>query len=84
MRRAIKLNDFRYVVKHLPGEGNVWADMLTRCAECPKSSIDTKQIGQLKSLIMAPINPGIDPELDWPILKDMIASQQNAQELQPS
>lgn len=32
MRWAIKLNAFRYVVEHLPGEQNVWADILTRWA----------------------------------------------------
>ena len=29
MRWALKLSAFHYVVEHLPGERNVWADMLT-------------------------------------------------------
>lgn len=30
MRWALKLSVFRYVIEHVPGERNVWADMLTR------------------------------------------------------
>lgn len=36
MRWAIKLSAFRYVVEDLPGERNVWADMLTRWAVQPR------------------------------------------------
>ena len=84
MRWAIKLSAFRYLVEHLPGQRNFWADMLTRWAVCPKSSINPKKVGQLKSLMMGPINPRLDPELDWPTLKDIISSQQNAQNSPPS
>ncbi len=84
MRWAIKLSAFRYVVEHLPGERNVWADMLTRWAVCPNSSINVKKVGRLKSLMMSPINPGLDPELDWPNLNEVISSQKNAQESPPA
>ncbi len=30
MRLALKLSAFLYVIDHLPGESNVWADILTR------------------------------------------------------
>ena len=84
MRWAIKLSAFRYVVEHLPGERNVWADMLTRWAVYPKSSVCTDKVGRLKSLMMCPINPGLSEEFDWPTCKEIIASQTNAQESVPS
>ena len=83
MRWAIKLSAFRYVVEHLPGERNVWADMLTRWAVYPKSSVSTDKVGRIKSLMMCPINPGLSEEFDWPTCKEIIASQTNAQESVP-
>ena len=84
MRWAIKLSAFRYVIQHLPGDRNIWADMLTRWAVTPKSNINSNRVGKLKSLMMAPINPGVDSELDWPPLQDIISAQNSAKENPPS
>ncbi len=54
MRWAIKLSAFRYVIEHVPGERNVWADMLTRWAVAPKNSTSPKKIASLKSVMVAP------------------------------
>ncbi len=54
MRWAIKLSAFRYVIEHLPGESNVWADILTRWAVAPKTAVLAKRIVALKSLLVAP------------------------------
>lgn len=75
MRWAIKLSAFRYVIEHLSGDQNVWADMLTRWAVQPSTRINSIRVGRIKSLMMAPVNPGVDAELDWPTLDDVIASQ---------
>ena len=80
MRWAIKLSAFRYVIEHLPGDRNIWADMLTRWAATTKSNINSNRVGRLKSLMMAPINPGVDSELDWPSLQDIISAQNSAKE----
>lgn len=76
MRWALKLSAFRYVVEHIPGERNVWADMLTRWAVRPSNAIKSVPSSlRLKSLMVAPINPGLDSKLDWPTMKEIAASQ---------
>ena len=84
MRWAIKLSAFRYVIEHLPGERNVWADMLTRWSVYPKSSISSKKIRRAKSLMMCPVSPATDPKLDWPTMNEIILSQKNAKESPPA
>lgn len=32
---ALKLSEFRFIIEHIEGERNVWADLLTRCAAYP-------------------------------------------------
>ena len=53
MRWVIKLSAFRYVIEHLPGDRNVWADMPTLSTVVPKSNINSNRLRKLKSLIMA-------------------------------
>ncbi len=84
MRWAIKLSAFRYVVEHLPGERNVWADMLTRWAVTRKKTVSSQNAGKIKSLMIAPVNPGANPELDLPTHQDVILSQNAAEESPPS
>jgi len=83
MRWAIKLSAFRYIVEHLPGERNVWADMLTRWAVQPRTSVNAKRVAAIKSLILAPVNPSLDKTLDWPSLADIKASQKKSKEKPP-
>ena len=81
---AIKLSAFRYFIEHLPGEKNVWADILIRWAVTTKSSIHIKQNVRAKSLVEAPISPVMDSKFDWTALKDMILSYNDAKESTPS
>lgn len=78
MRWAIKLSAFRYVIEHLPGEENVWADMLTRWAVQDPTSKKAHHAKRLKALIVSPISPGLDARLDWPKRQDIILSQRNS------
>lgn len=56
MRWAIKLTKFRFVIEHLGGSQNVWADMLTRWAARTCQEISPR--GQkVATLMMAPITP---------------------------
>ena len=82
MRWALKLSAFPYVVEHIAVERNVWADMLTRLAVKPNNKIIS--IKAFKSLMFAPINPGMDPNLDWPSRDDIIESQKSAYERSPN
>lgn len=56
----------------------MWADMLTRWAAKPKVSVLSKKIPKFKTLMMAPINPGIDGKLDWPEVDEILKSQSNS------
>jgi len=58
--------------------------MLSRWAVQSKSTVNSKRIGRIKTLMMAPINPGLDSSLDWPTFKDIITSQENTSEKPPS
>lgn len=75
MRWALKLSGFRYVIEHVSGDSNVWADMLTRWAVGPKS---TTRPRTLKILLLAPVSPSTDDSLDWPSYKELEESQQKS------
>lgn len=78
MRWALKMNEFRYVIHHLPGIRNVWADLLTRWAVQSKNTMRPHRTTHLKKLMLAPIRPGVDPEFDWPTLRDIETTQSNS------
>ncbi len=63
MRCALKLSAYKYVIEHLPGERNVWADMLTRWTVKQRSSV---RAGKLASIMYASLTPSSSDELDWP------------------
>lgn len=78
MRWALKLSAFRYVIEHVTGERNVWADMLTRWAVSPKHKVNAKQLPSIKSLIVAPISPGLNAHCDWPSRAEIKEAQRRA------
>lgn len=57
MRWDLKLSAFRYIIEHVPGEKNVWADILTRWAVQPKNIVTPTGVGKLCALMVAPMNP---------------------------
>lgn len=75
MRWDVKLNGFRYIIEHVPGDQNVWADMLTRWAFKCNTTVNVQTIGKLKSLFLAPVNPAVDNKLDWPSQFDLEEAQ---------
>ena len=83
MRWAIKLSEFRYVVGHISGDRNVCAYMLIRWAVQPKRHANVKRVAAIKSLLLAPVNPGLDKRLDWPSLHDITSSQEKSTETPP-
>lgn len=78
MRWALRMNEFRYIIQHLPGERNVWADMLTRWAVQTNNQIKPSTIVSVKSLMVAPINPSLHREYDWPTLIEIEKSQKKS------
>lgn len=83
-RWALKLSEFRYIIDHVEGDRNVWADMLTRWAVRANQSVQPKNSMNLKSLMLAPVNPGINPKLDWPSMEEVRASQVKSDDAPPS
>ncbi len=51
--------------------------MLTPCAVARKNSISPRKIASLKSVVVAPISPGLDASPDWPRREDIIRFQQS-------
>ena len=81
MRWALIESAFRYVIEHLAGESNVWADMFSRWAVQPNRKLSALK---LNSLLVAPINPSLDSILDWQKADDIIKSQAKRHEQPPS
>lgn len=76
---ALKLSAFQF--EYIPRERNLWADMLTRWAVKPRDKISANTA--IKALVLDPINPGIDPELEWLSLDDIVDSQNESKENPP-
>ena len=79
MRWALKLSGFRYVIERIPGNYNVWADMLTRWAVKHSNKVS---LSKLSRLMLAPINPSLDKEYDWPT-RECISKSQKISSLKP-
>jgi hypothetical protein len=61
MRWAVKLSSFRYTIEAIAGDVNKFADLLSRWAVRPRSTIS-----RLARLVTAPISPSTISEYDWP------------------
>lgn len=79
----MKLNGFSYVVQHLPGEQNVWADMLNPWADQTVSRVSVAVLKSCRTLLLAPKNPGASAEHDWPTLDDVKRAQQRSSPITP-
>lgn len=66
IRWALRLSSYSYVIEHISGDKNVWADMLTRWAAPPPQAISSLRI---KYMILAPISPHLDTTYDWPNMR---------------
>lgn len=89
LRWAMKLMNFRYIVEHVPGHSNVWADMISRWAGNHVPAISTKRI---KAMRRQTEPPGVSPAPDvsqlrplddensvWPTLAELSDLQQQYQ-----
>ena len=80
MRWALRLSSYSYVIEHISGDKNVWADMLTRWAAPSNQTVCSMRI---KSMIFAPISPHLETTYDWPKMRDVRESQQASSEAAP-
>lgn len=74
MRWAIRMSSFNYVIEHIPGDDNVWADMLSRWANHEFGGLDASKISA-KSALLAPISPSLDEAFEWPSPAELINVQ---------
>lgn len=77
LRWALKLSGYRYVIEHIEGERNVWADMLTRWAVKPRDRVKVSKLGRL---MYAPITPSSQDQYDWPNRRALQESQERSRE----
>ena len=57
----------------------MWADMLAHWAVNTKKAFNSNMGYKYKYLMLAPINAGVDPKLDWPNRDEIIRSQSKSQ-----
>ena len=74
MRWATKLSAFKYVTEYIPGEENVWADMLSRWGNHYNLGIRATRF-KIGSLVLAPVSPSLSPEFDWPKMAEIVVQK---------
>ena len=58
------LSAYNYVIVHIPGADNVWADILTRWGST--TIPEGERIPHISALLQAPLAPTLDPDFTWP------------------
>ena len=64
IRWALRLSAYSYTIEHVPGEENVWADMLTRWGS-------PAILARASRLMLAPISPSLEDAFVWPDAKEI-------------
>ena len=84
-RWALKLNEFTFIIKHISGDQNVWADILTRWAFQRRNNISAvKTEKRIKSVLLAPVNTLHHPDLVMPSEKDISNEQSKHRRIRPN
>ncbi|GMG14688.1 unnamed protein product [Phytophthora fragariaefolia] len=74
-RWAMAMTSYRYVIEHIRGEDNVWADMLSRWGNAHAQRQDsTPRVQQI--VVVPPLSPLEDEEFEWPTLDEIRNAQQ--------
>jgi RNase H-like domain found in reverse transcriptase/Integrase core domain/Integrase zinc binding domain len=72
-RWALMFSIFSYTIEFLPGDSNVWAELMTRCGVVP-----TLLARRIRGIFRAPIAPSFDSELEWPDVSAVRSAQASA------
>ncbi|OWZ11615.1 hypothetical protein PHMEG_00015334 [Phytophthora megakarya] len=79
LRWAMKLMNYRYVVEHVPGEHNVWVDMISRWARnhipTLKRLRTTRAAPAADSQPVSALRPLDDDHFEWPTLDKLREAQ---------
>lgn len=68
---ALKLKEFRFIIEHITGEDNLWADMLTGWTVHPRNKVALSRIGKVKTFFATPICPHTNEKYYLPNRKDI-------------
>ena len=74
MRWAIRLSAFNYIIEHIPGELNFWADMLSRWANREHTKVQATKI-RVQTIMLEPISPSLFEQCEWPEPAELIRNQ---------
>lgn len=78
LRWAMKLMNFRYIIEHVPGPDNVWADMISRWAgnHTPVATMKRiKAVRQQTAPTKVRLRPLDDEDFVWPTLEELCTVQ---------
>jgi hypothetical protein len=78
-RWSLSLTAFQYVIEHVPGEDNVWGDLLSRWGAGPSIS-DRRATRVARLAVVDRVSPLQEAEFVWPSQDEIKQAQQAAQE----
>jgi RNase H-like domain found in reverse transcriptase/Integrase zinc binding domain len=75
-RWALMLSGFRYAIEFLPGDCNIWADLMTRWGA--PGVVPTLLARRIRGIFRAPISLSLCSEFEWPDASAVINAQESA------
>ncbi|GMF43963.1 unnamed protein product [Phytophthora fragariaefolia] len=77
-RWAMAMTSYRYVIEHIRGDDNAWADMLSRWGNPQANKIE--DASSVKQIVVVPqFSPLEDETFDWPTLDEIRSAPQQQQ-----
>ncbi|KAE8980295.1 hypothetical protein PR002_g24168 [Phytophthora rubi] len=81
-RWAMAMTSYRYVIEHIRGDDNAWADMLSRWGNPQASRIEAAS--SVKQIAVVPqLSPLEDEAFEWPTIDEIRNAQQQQQQTRP-
>ncbi|KAE9282551.1 hypothetical protein PR003_g27380 [Phytophthora rubi] len=77
-RWALSLMSFKYVIEHVPGEENVWGDLLSRWGAGQVLEAHHGAVRVARLAVVQRVSPLEEPEFVWPSESEIRASQEAA------
>ncbi|GMF43082.1 unnamed protein product [Phytophthora fragariaefolia] len=77
-RWALSLMSFKYVIEHVPGEEDVWGDLLSRLGAGQALEAHNEAVRVARLAVVQRVSPLEEPEFVWPSESEIHASQEAA------
>jgi transposase InsO family protein len=81
-RWVLKMSAYRYTITHIPGEHNLWADMVSRWGQAGNENTSQVQVRRVTTRSVAEpsiLRPLQDSEFVWPTKEDVVRAQRQFQ-----